>query len=44
MDSSNLFSHPVKHETVHKSEDSSDEVQSPAFSDANPPSSEPRHK
>jgi len=44
MDSSNLFSHPVQHETVHKNEDSSEEVQSPAFSDATPPSTEPRQK
>jgi hypothetical protein len=42
MDSSDLFSHPVQHETVRKNDASSDEVQSPAFSDANPPSSEPR--
>jgi|UPI00039AD7F0 hypothetical protein len=43
MDSSGLFSHPVEQEAVRKSDASSDVVESPAFSDASQPSSEPRH-
>jgi hypothetical protein len=38
MDSSDLFSHPNKAETVAKTDASSDPVALPAFSDRNPPS------
>ncbi len=43
MDSSDLFSHPTKHEAVRKSDSSSDPVQLPAFSDLNPPQGESQH-
>ena len=34
MDSSDLFSHPIVHEAVQTSDNSSDAVQSPVFSDS----------
>jgi hypothetical protein len=40
MDSSDLFSHPIVHEAVRKS-DASSETVAPVFSDSHPPSSEP---
>jgi hypothetical protein len=39
MDSSNLFSHPIVHET-HTSDISNDAVQSPVFSDSDQKTSE----
>jgi hypothetical protein len=41
MDSSGLFSHPIVHEAVRKSDTATDPVTSPVFSDAEH-SSEPR--
>ena len=44
MDSSDLFSHPIVHEAVHKSDSSTDAVAAPVFSDSDQSTSKQHHQ